>query len=186
MSSIVLISVMIDMDFQQRTTRGITAWQNRTKKKTSNSHQTTQTNHPRPAVAGEDVTRNILNLVPFLPGLWRQFLFSLFPFLHPSSITFYFLFLVNRQVTPPEQNSTGSITQHLTAVAPARSIDDDAHQAARDDAGHGQSDEPAHVDPAHKAPVDGPPRARAKTDTDGSASDALCSGNRELCSKLHG
>ena len=70
---------------------------------------------------------------------------------------------------------------HLTTITPARSINDDTHQASRNDAGHRQSDEPAHVDPRHKAPVDGPPRTRAKTNTDSSASNALGSRNRELC-----
>lgn len=37
--------------------------------------------------------------------------------------------------------------QCLTRVAPARSVDDDAHQAAGDDAGDGEGNEPAHVDP---------------------------------------
>ena len=69
----------------------------------------------------------------------------------------------------------------LTLVSPARSVDNDAHQAARDDTGGGQGDDPAEVDPGNHAPVDGAPGARAETDTDSCARDALSCGDGELC-----
>ena len=65
--------------------------------------------------------------------------------------------------------------------APARSVDDDAHQAARNDTGDGEGDDPAEVNPGDHAPVDGAPCAGAETDADGGASDALRGGDRELC-----
>lgn len=73
---------------------------------------------------------------------------------------------------------------HSAAITPARSIDDDTHQTSRNDAGNRQSDEPAHVDPSHKAPVDGPPCARAKTNTDSSARNTLRSRHRQLCKSI--
>lgn len=69
----------------------------------------------------------------------------------------------------------------LVGKTPARSIDDEAHQAAGDDAGDGEGEHPAHVDPANHAPVDGPPGARAETDADGGTSDTLGGGDGELC-----
>lgn len=71
------------------------------------------------------------------------------------------------------QNKNANANPNLTRVAPARSVDDDAHEAARDDTSDGEGDEPAEVDPADHAPVDGAPGARAETDTDGGTSDAL-------------
>lgn len=70
---------------------------------------------------------------------------------------------------------------NLTLVAPAGGVDDDTADAARDDTGNGEGDDPAHVDPGNHAPVDGAPGARAETDTNGSTSDTLSSGDGELC-----
>ena len=70
----------------------------------------------------------------------------------------------------------------LTLKAPARSVDDDAADAARDDTGDGQRHHPAHVDPGNHAPVDRPPGTRAETDTDGGTGDTLGGGDGELCS----
>ena len=69
----------------------------------------------------------------------------------------------------------------VSVVTPARGVDDDGAQAARDDTGNGEGDDPAHVDPGDHAPVDRPPGARAETDTDGSSGDALRGGDGELC-----
>lgn len=69
----------------------------------------------------------------------------------------------------------------LVGVSLSRSIDDDAADASRENAGDGKGDDPAHVDPGNHAPVDTPPGARAKTDTNGGASDALGGGDGELC-----
>ena len=74
--------------------------------------------------------------------------------------------------------------ERLGVHAPARRVDDDAHQAPRKDAGGGQRDDPAHVDPRHHAPVDRPPRTGAEADADSSASDALRGGYRKLCNTL--
>ena len=48
-----------------------------------------------------------------------------------------------------------------------------AHQAASDDTGNWQRDDPAHVDPRNHPPVDAPPGAAAQADADGGAGDAL-------------
>ena len=67
-----------------------------------------------------------------------------------------------------------------TRVAPARSIDNDAREAPRDNTGNGESEDPATVDPSYHAPVDGAPGSRAETDSDGGTGDALGSGDRKL------
>jgi len=72
----------------------------------------------------------------------------------------------------------------LAAHSPARSVNNNAHEAAGNDASHGQGNEPAHVDPEHHAPVDGAPRAGAETNTNRGARDALSGGNGELCRVL--
>ena len=69
----------------------------------------------------------------------------------------------------------------IGVIAPARSVDDDTAEAARDDTSDGEGDDPTHVDPGDHAPVDGPPGTRAETDTDGSTSDALSCGDGKLC-----
>lgn len=65
--------------------------------------------------------------------------------------------------------------------APSGGVNNDAHQAARNDASHRQSDDPSKVDPAHHAPVDGPPCPSREPYTDGGARDALSRRNWELC-----
>jgi len=67
-----------------------------------------------------------------------------------------------------------------TGIAPPGGVDDDAHQTPRDDARHGQGDDPAKVDPRDHAPVDGAPGARAEADADGGARDALRGGDGEF------
>lgn|SRR5688572_4267067 len=69
----------------------------------------------------------------------------------------------------------------LTLKAPARSVDDDTADAARNDTGDWQGDDPAHVDPRDHAPVDRPPGTGAKTNTNGGTGDTLGSRDRELC-----
>ena len=69
----------------------------------------------------------------------------------------------------------------LVGEVPARSVDDDTADAARDDTGNGQSDDPSHVDPRNHAPVDRPPGTGAETDTNGGTSDALSGGDGQLC-----
>lgn len=66
--------------------------------------------------------------------------------------------------------------------APARSVDDESHQATGDDTGHGESDDPAHVDPGDHAPVNSPPGTGAETDADSRASNALRGRDGELYS----
>lgn len=67
--------------------------------------------------------------------------------------------------------------------APARGVDDDAGKTAREDTGNGECEDPASVNPGNHAPVDGPPGARAETDTDNGASDALSGRDGELCGR---
>lgn len=79
------------------------------------------------------------------------------------------------------QNSRGRGFFSLYTHAPARGVDDKGHEKARDDAGAGQRDNPAAVDPANHAPVEGAPVAVAETDTDNGARDALRGGDGEFC-----
>ena len=60
-----------------------------------------------------------------------------------------------------------------TRVTPAGGIDNDTRETPRDNTGNGESEDPASVDPSHHAPVDGAPRARAETNSDGGTGDAL-------------
>ena len=68
----------------------------------------------------------------------------------------------------------------LTIVTPARSIDNDTTDTARDDARDRKCDDPAHVNPSDHAPVDRAPCTRAETDTDGGTGDTLGGGHGEL------
>jgi hypothetical protein len=70
---------------------------------------------------------------------------------------------------------------HLVGHTPSRSVDNDTSQAAGNNTGTGQSDDPAHVDPGNHTPVDGPPGSVTETDTDGGAGDTLCGGDGQLC-----
>jgi len=79
---------------------------------------------------------------------------------------------------------SNSNTFSLNAHAPTRSIDNNAHQTSRHDTRHGESDEPAHVDPSNHAPVNSAPCARAETDTDSGTSDALSGGDGKLCDEV--
>ena len=72
------------------------------------------------------------------------------------------------------------MTGESTLEAPARGVDDEAHQHTRDQASDGQGDNPTEVDPGDHAPVDGAPCTRAETDADGGAGDALRGGDGEL------
>ena len=65
-------------------------------------------------------------------------------------------------------------------------MDDKGHEQARDDAGAGQRDDPAAVDPADHAPVERAPVAVAETDTDDGACDALRGGDGEFCKEEGG
>lgn len=58
-------------------------------------------------------------------------------------------------------------------VPPSRRINNNPHQAPRNDTCAWQGDEPAHVDPSHHAPIDGSPGAVAETHADGSTRYAL-------------
>lgn len=69
-------------------------------------------------------------------------------------------------------------------LTPVGRVDDDAHQAARHEAGDGHSNEPTAVDPGNHAPVDGAPVTVAETHTDGTARDALGSGNGETLGRI--
>lgn len=86
---------------------------------------------------------------------------------------------------PPDQVPRMTPTQphipRLVLKTPARSVDDDAHEAARKDASDGKGNDPSHVDPCHHAPVDGSPGPRAQTNANSRASDALGRRNGKLC-----
>ena len=70
-----------------------------------------------------------------------------------------------------ESARTGTVC--LCGEAESGRVEDDAHEAARDDTGHGQGDEPTEVDPRDHAPVDRAPCTRAETDADRGTGDAL-------------
>ena len=72
---------------------------------------------------------------------------------------------------------------YLDLHAPPWSVDDEGHQAARDDTGTRQGDDPAAVDPADHAPVQGTPVAVAQTDADNGAGDALGGRDGQLCGR---
>ena len=69
----------------------------------------------------------------------------------------------------------------LDTAAPARRVNNNAHQTSSNDASDGQGDDPAAVDPGDHAPVDGAPSAGAEADANGRAGDALGGGDGELC-----
>lgn len=64
---------------------------------------------------------------------------------------------------------------------PTRRVNDDSGETTGDDTGAGKRDDPTHVDPGDHSPVDRSPRAVAKSNTDGSTSNTLGSGDGELC-----
>ena len=66
--------------------------------------------------------------------------------------------------------------RQLRRVASLRSIDDDSHEAARDNACNRKSDDSAHVNPRNHSPVDSSPVTVAKSDADGCASNTLGGG----------
>lgn len=67
----------------------------------------------------------------------------------------------------------------LKRCSPRRGVDDEAHDAAGDDGSRWQSDDPAGIRPGNHPPVDSLDVARAQTDTDGGADDALGRGHRQ-------
>lgn len=64
---------------------------------------------------------------------------------------------------------------------PVRGEGDETHQAAGNETGGGDGNDPSEVDPGDHAPVDGSPVTVAETDADNGASDALGGGDGELC-----
>lgn len=64
-------------------------------------------------------------------------------------------------------------SDYLTTVAPARSVDNNTTDAARNNTSNRKGNHPAHVDPGNHAPVNRAPSAGTETDTDGGTSDTL-------------
>lgn len=64
---------------------------------------------------------------------------------------------------------------------PTRCVNDNSGETTGDDTGAGKRDDPTHVDPGNHSPVDSSPSAIAKSNTDGSTSNTLGSGDGELC-----
>lgn len=76
--------------------------------------------------------------------------------------------------------SNTKLCEGLVLKTPSWSIDDDSHQAARDDTGDRQGNNPASIDPGNHTPVDGPPGARAETHTDSGSGNTLRSRDGKL------
>lgn len=90
----------------------------------------------------------------------------------------------NRQKSFVCMPSLASLLISHVVVAPARSVDDNAHQATRNNTSAGEGDDPATVDPEDHTPVNGPPGSRAETDTDSGTRDTLSGGDRKLCGRV--
>lgn len=72
----------------------------------------------------------------------------------------------------PHASKTKIIKMRLRR-AEMRRVEDDTSQATRNDTSARKGDDPAKVDPGDHAPVDGPPRTSAETDTDSRTRDTL-------------
>lgn len=73
----------------------------------------------------------------------------------------------------------GSASSALDSKAPSWSVNYNAHQAPRNDAGTGQSNHPRHVNPCNHPPIDRPPSATAEAHANRGARNALRSTDRK-------